>query len=118
MLENLDILSLHPEHHFTRLLSLKNRVVPMMYYDVSRLCSIFILQSHDDECYENTDNRENVTQKLNFCCFIHFNTCRSSAQCGTFLFENFNYSKRMKKQPCGKRLRNFTEYQEQMCPSM
>ena len=52
--ENLAFLTLHPGHRFTKHLSLKNWVVPMMYYVGVRLCSIFKLRMHDDECDENS----------------------------------------------------------------
>jgi len=41
--DNIDFLSLHPGHRFTKLSPLKNWLVPMTYYDGARLCSIFKL---------------------------------------------------------------------------
>lgn len=47
--ENLDFLSSHSRHCFTKLLPLKNWVVHMSYYDSEWICSILNILIHDDE---------------------------------------------------------------------
>lgn len=51
---NFEFLTTHPGYHFTKLTKLKNRVVPMMYYDGVRVCSIFSLRIQDNNCDKNT----------------------------------------------------------------
>jgi hypothetical protein len=56
-----DFLISHPGHHFTMLSKLQNWVVPMMFYDGARLCSIHKLRLHENDCDENTqDMREDI----------------------------------------------------------
>ncbi len=72
--ENLDFLSSHRGQCFTKLSHLKNWVVPMimMYYNGARLCSIFKLQIHDNECDDSTHDQREDYPKIALMMFYSF----------------------------------------------
>lgn len=107
--DNHDFFSLHPGHHFTRLSPLKNWVDLVLYNDDARLCSIFKLQIHDDECDEKNVNRERSPfQNLKI-----FTTIEVLG----FLFGELQWFTKNEKQTCGNRVPKFYKYQEQTCSS-
>ena len=54
----------HPGHHFTTLSKLQNWVVPMMFYDGVRLCSIHKLRLHENDCDEITQEMREDYAKI------------------------------------------------------
>jgi hypothetical protein len=59
-----EFLATHPGSQFTKLLKLKNWVIPMIYYDGAQLCSIFNLRIRKKECDENTTELREEYAKL------------------------------------------------------
>ena len=69
---NLEFLTSHPGNRFTKLSPLKNWIIPMMYYDGARLCSIFKLRIHDEECDKNTTELREDYAKIVLMMFYPF----------------------------------------------
>jgi regulatory protein YycH of two-component signal transduction system YycFG len=88
---NLDFLETHPWQYFTTLTKLKNRVVPMMYYDSGRMRSMVKLHFRDDDCNKNTRELSEDYAKIAlfmFICFINWRTPNLMEVTGNYSTEN------------------------------